>query len=202
MRQHAEFSGLSIHISFLSQALMFTDASDAGGQILMSGMSFHRLSGRLHEIQSRTRPATRQGPMPQVLSKRQMPGDNEPPRESFEHPGSTVIDMTSLRARYSQDSISQPKTQGVVSKPSMATAREEVAESNAGASSAWLLAARSFSGKDQPISCCFPLSIENLMYVLICPKRTSHLGLLAHVHYTGVACHLPDVKAGSLNFGL
>lgn len=154
VQEHEDCAGSCIGLYFLSQALMSTDASDVGGQILMSGMSFHRLSGRLHEIQNRTRAAGRKVPAPQVLSNK-IPVDNEPPRESFERPGSTVIDMTSLRARYSQDSILQPKVQEVSSKPSKATAREEVAEGNAGASSAWLLAAKSFSGKEQPISCCF-----------------------------------------------
>ena len=136
-------------LSFLSQWLMYP--TDAGGQILMSGMTSHRLSGRLHEIQNQSRPAAAKVIMPADMPSG-APIENEPHRESIEQPGNTVIDMGSLKAEYSQDSISLPKSQRASLKPAMATASEEVVEGNAGASSAWLLAARSFTSKHQQTS--------------------------------------------------
>ena len=116
----------------------------AGGQILLSGMSLHRLSGRLHEIQNRSRTAALEEFSSQDLP-RNGPAETESQRDSFEQPGNTVIDMVSLKAHNSPETSKDSRTSKSRMKPGMATAGDVVAESNAGTSSTWLLAARSFA---------------------------------------------------------
>lgn len=106
-------------------------------------MSLHCLSGRLHEIQNRSRPAALEPYSSQNLPTN-VPAETGSQRESFERPGNTVIDMVSLKAHNSPETSMDSKSTMKPAMP-MGTAGEVVAEGNAGASSTWLLAARSFA---------------------------------------------------------
>lgn len=120
------------------------DACGAGGQTLMSSMSLHRLSGRLHEMQKRSRTTALKADLSQDLLTNEpvAPAESEPQRDSFEQTGNTVIDMVNSESRESPETSMNSITSK--SRPAMAVASEAVAEGNKGTSSTWLLAAQSF----------------------------------------------------------
>lgn len=110
----------------------------------MSGTSFIRLSGRMPEIQACSRSAAHRV-MRSQAALQSIARDDDFQRGSFEQPGATVIDMIGLKARHSPNKSVDPKNDEVRANPAAACVSREIAESNASASAAWLLAGRSVS---------------------------------------------------------